>query len=104
MSATILPFPKPFTYPEHWTSGDCYLFDWQREGYGLSIEEATEAVERNRFILERAKRKEDADRQELARLLGRAPAPPRRPRPAKGELVRRVLQRAKDKRESRRPR
>lgn len=104
MSATILPFPKPFTYPEHWTWGDRYFFDWQREGYGLSIEEATEEVESRRRAHQRWKEREAADRQELDRLLGRDQAPPRRPLPARGDLVRRVLQRTKIKRESRRPR
>lgn len=45
MSATILQFPKPFTYPEHWTANDRHAFDWKREGYGLSVEEAAADIE-----------------------------------------------------------
>lgn len=45
MTATILQFPKPFAYPEHWTGYHQYIFDYLREYHGLSIEEAEESIE-----------------------------------------------------------
>jgi len=45
VSATIIPFPKPFAYPAHWTERDRYAFDWMREGHGKSAEEAAADIE-----------------------------------------------------------